>query len=245
LELAEREPIRIRDLLQLLFEAADADGCAGLASSARARYERAAGLARQLEDRAALTRAALGVGSTVVTAGRVDWELVALLEEAATVAIGEADRARLESRLAIELYWYEGGDPSRARSLVALRTAEHGDDPAALGVALHARQFTLRSPEHLDERIDIGERLLALAEGDRHGELAFQGAVWLAADVMRTGDLTGSAAWSSRSKQPLPGRTFPYSVGTPPSWPRSLPPWRAEWKRRTTSQKVPPPSAPG
>ncbi len=117
-------------------------------------------------------------------------ELVALLEEAATVAIGEADRARLESRLAIELYWYEGGEPSRARSLVALRTAEHGDDPAALGAALHARQFTLRSPEHLDERIDIGERLLALAEGDRHGELAFQGAVWLAADVIRAGDLT-------------------------------------------------------
>jgi DNA-binding CsgD family transcriptional regulator len=190
LELAGREPVRAQDLLQLLFEAADADRCAGLVSSARVRYERAAQIARQLEDRPALIRAALGIGSAVVTAGRVDWDLAALLEEAAKIATSQADRARLESRLAIELYWYEGGEPSRAQSLVALRTAERSNDPAALGVALHARQFTLRSREHLDERIDIGERLLALAHTDRHGELAFQGAVWLAADVMRAGDLT-------------------------------------------------------
>ena len=149
----------------------------------------AAGLARQRSDSALLARAVLGVGATVVTAGKVDWALVALLEEAETMVTNVADRARLQSRRAIELYWYGGGHDSRDQSRVALVTARVSRDKGALGVALHARQFTLRSPEHLDERVAIGERLIGLAGRGGHDDMSFQGTVWLAADVMRLGQL--------------------------------------------------------
>ena len=137
----------------------------------------------------------------MVTAGRVDWELVRLLEEAAERVVNAADLARLESRLAIELYWHAGGGASRTQSEQALRSAEQSRDAAALGVALHARQFTLRSPEHLEERIAIGDRLVSLAQGEGNAELAFQGRVWLAADVLRAADLARFERWSSRSRR--------------------------------------------
>jgi DNA-binding CsgD family transcriptional regulator len=190
LELADRRPPNDDDHLELLFEAAEADVCAGLGVSARARFERAAEIARQRQDADALTRAALGVGSAVVQSpGKVDWELVALLEQAAAAAVDDAARARLESRRAIELYWSEGGEPARADSRLALRIAERSGDQEALGVALVARQFTLRGPERLDERIATGERLLALAREWRHAELEFKGTLWLSVEVLITGDL--------------------------------------------------------
>ncbi len=83
-------------------------------------------------------------------------------------------------------------------------------DKGALCVALHARQFTLRSPEHLAERVAIGERLVELAGRGGHDDLSFQGTVWLAADVMRQGQLpryralVGSLeAMAARARRPL------------------------------------------
>jgi DNA-binding CsgD family transcriptional regulator len=156
---------------------------------ARSHYESAAALAHRNGDSAMLARAALGVGSTVVTAGKVDWPLVRLLQEADASTQDVAARASLQSRLAIELYWHQGSEPSRQRSLAALAAAEASGSDEALTVALHARQFTLRGPDHLHERIAIGERLTELAGGAGNTDLSFQGAVWLSADVLRRGDL--------------------------------------------------------
>jgi DNA-binding CsgD family transcriptional regulator len=189
LELTERAAVDPCQYMALLCEAADAEISAGAAAMARSHYESAADLARQNGDSAMLARAALGVGSTVVTAGKVDWPLVRLLQEADASTEDVAARASLQSRLAIELYWHQGSEPSRQRSLAALAAAEASGSDAALTVALHARQFTLRSPDHLDERIAIGERLTELAHGAGNTDLSFQGAVWLAADVLRRGDL--------------------------------------------------------
>ncbi len=194
----------------LLCDTADAEARAGRARAARAHYEMAADVARQQSDSALLARAVLGVGATVVTAGKVDWALVALLEEAETTVTNVADRARLQSRRAIELYWYGDGHASRDQSGVALVTARVSKDKDALGVALHARQFTLRSPEHLLERVAIGERLSELSVRGGQGDMSFQGAVWLAADVMRLGQLprfralVGSLeAMATRARRPL------------------------------------------
>lgn len=194
----------------LLCDTAEAEARAGDSLAARSHYEMAAELARQRQDGPLLARAALGVGSTVVTAGKVDWALVALLEEAETAVTDVADRARLQSRRAIELYWYDGGQASREQSRVALVTAKVSGDKGALGVALHARQFTLRSPEHLHERIGIGERLIELAGRGRHDDMSFLGTVGLAADVMRLGQLprfralVGSLeAMAARARRPL------------------------------------------
>jgi len=140
----------------------------------------------------------------------VDWPLVRLLEEADASARDLTTRASLQSRLAIELYWHQGGGPSRQRSLAALAAAEASGSTAALTVALHARQFTLRSPDHLDERIAIGERLTGLAASAGNTDLSFQGAVWLAADVLRRGDLlrfrslaAALEVLAARSQRPL------------------------------------------
>ena len=189
IELAERRPQDEEEHFALLVEAAEMDLAAGRTASARARFERGAGIARRLDGRA-LTRAALGVGSTVVSAAKVDWGLVALLEEATAAATEESDRARLQSRLAIELYWYEEGVPSRVQSLAALRTAEKAGDEEVLAAALQARQYTLRGPEGLEERIAIGEHLVTLTQHRRHSELGFQAALWLALDMMRTGNFS-------------------------------------------------------
>jgi tetratricopeptide (TPR) repeat protein len=175
--------------LALLLEAGEMQVCAGNSAAARSHFESAVAAARRLTDGASLARAVLGVGTTVVTAGRVDWPLVELLEEADRATGDGALRARVQSRLAIELYWFQGGDRSRALSAAALATAEASGDISAVGVALHARQFTLRSPDHLEERIDIGDRLLGLAQGTGDTDLSFLGTVWLAADVLRRGEL--------------------------------------------------------
>jgi len=210
LELTGQAPADSGEHMALLCEAADAEVSAGAAAVARSHYESAADLARRQGDGAMLGRAALGVGATVVTAGKVDWPLVRLLEEADASARDLTTRASLQSRLAIELYWHQGGGPSRQRSLAALAAAEASGSTAALTVALHARQFTLRSPDHLDERIAIGERLTGLAASAGNTDLSFQGAVWLAADVLRRGDLlrfrslaAALEVLAARSQRPL------------------------------------------
>ena len=210
LDLTERTVLDSDQQMTLRCEAADAQLSAGAAAAARSHYEAVADLARRHGDGAMFARAALGVGATVVTAGKVDWPLVELLEEADARTEDMVTRAGVQSRLAIELYWHEGSEPSRQRSLAALGTAEATGSKAALTVALHARQFTLRGPGHLNERIAIGERLTELATGAGNTNLSFQGAVWLAADVLRRGDLPrfrGLAealeAFAARTRRPL------------------------------------------
>lgn len=209
-ELAERALVDAAQYSALLCEAADAQVSAGAAAAARSHYESAADLARRHGDGAMLARAALGVGATVVTAAKVDWPLVQLLEEASAATEDAAVWVSLQSRLAIELYWHEGSVPSRLRSLAALSRAEASGNRAVLAVALHARQFTLRGPDRLDERIAIGERLTDLAVGAGDTDLSFQGAVWLAADVLRKGDLVrfrslaeALEALAGRTRRPL------------------------------------------
>ncbi len=209
LELAPAAGAAPASVLDLSFEAAGAELAAGALDRARTHFEAAARLARSAGDAAALARAALGAGDTVVTAGRVDWPLVELLEEAEAAADPEL-RARLHSRRAIELYWHQGSEASRRESAAALGAAEASGSALALAEALRSRQFTLRAPGFLAERIGIGQRLVALAQDTDQAELAFMGSVWLAADLMRQGEmvsvrrLVGSQeAAAARSGRPL------------------------------------------
>jgi DNA-binding CsgD family transcriptional regulator len=210
LDLAGRVDVDAEEYAALLCETADAEVEAGDAASARRHYETVADMAQRQKDGAMLARAALGAGSTVVTAGKVDWALVRLLERAGTLIGDEATRARLLSRRAIELYWHEGSEPSRELSLAALSSAEASGNREAIAVALHARQFTLRGPDHLEPRIAIGERLMELTARAGDTELSFHGAVWLAADVMRAGNLPrfrrltqSLEAMAARARRPL------------------------------------------
>ncbi|MEA3214030.1 MAG: hypothetical protein QOJ19_186, partial [Acidimicrobiia bacterium] len=196
--------------LALLLEAAEVAVRAGHRRTARGRFEEAADLARAGSDGKALADAALGVGATVVTAGIVDWPLVRLLEEAASLeGLDLAQRTALLSRMAVELYWQQG-NKSAELSGEALSVAERSGDDRAVGVALHARQFTLRGPGGLAERVEIGERLVALALRLDDLDLEFEAHAWLAADVLRAGDiarflteLQALERVAERSREPL------------------------------------------
>ncbi|HEX8769682.1 MAG TPA: helix-turn-helix transcriptional regulator, partial [Acidimicrobiales bacterium] len=134
---------------------------------------------------------ALGVGSTVVTAGKVDWPLVRLLERAAVLNSDDLGlHSELLSRLAIELYW-EHPEKARALGNEALEAAERSGDERVIGLALHGLQFSLRGPARLNERIAIGKRLAGLAAELADLDLSFEAHTWLAADILRRGDMAG------------------------------------------------------
>jgi DNA-binding CsgD family transcriptional regulator len=162
------------------------------------------------DETAQLVASICGVGATVVTAGIVDWPLVRLLEEAASLeGLDLAQRTALLSRMAVELYWQQG-NKSAELSGEALSVAERSGDDRAVGVALHARQFTLRGPGGLAERVEIGERLVALALRLDDLDLEFEAHAWLAADVLRAGDigrflteLQALERVAERSREPL------------------------------------------
>jgi DNA-binding NarL/FixJ family response regulator len=210
LELAERASLSAPEMLEVILDLAEAEHDAGLTKSARRHFERGAEIARSADLPSTLGRCALGVGTTVVSAGRVDWDLVRLLEEAASRASSGSERAVLGSRLAIELYWHDGGAPARVASRAALVSAEASGDQRAVGVALQSLQFTLRSPDHLLERVAIGERLVASTSDTGQHDLEFDGRLWLAADVLRAADVVrfrelvrSLEAISARTRLPL------------------------------------------
>src|SRR5207245_2843084 len=108
--LEETESTDGRSRCEVLLAMGDSQWRAGDHLPARATFEQAVGLARQLKDETLLARAALGFGTGFGGYGqtvRSNPTLIAYLEEALE-AIGPADnplRVRLLTRLAIDLYF--------------------------------------------------------------------------------------------------------------------------------------------
>jgi DNA-binding CsgD family transcriptional regulator len=75
-----------------------------------------------------------------------------------------------------------------------VRLAEQAGDTEALGAALIARQFTLRGPDFLDERLAAGRAVLDIATRLDEADLRFRAHQWLVPDRFQAGDLTGVAA---------------------------------------------------
>ena len=75
-----------------------------------------------------------------------------------------------------------------------MRLAEQAGDTEALGAALIARQFTLRGPDFLDERLAAGRAVLDIATRLDEADLRFRAHQWLVPDRFQAGDLTGVAA---------------------------------------------------
>ncbi len=94
-----------------------------------------------------------------------DHRLVALLDRARRQpGLPPGTQARLAARWAIATYWQPGGqEKSRRASATAVTLAEQAGDTEALGAALIARQFTLRGPGFLDERLAAGVAVLDIA----------------------------------------------------------------------------------
>ena len=134
----------------------------------------AAEIARELGSAEHLARAALGIGEQLIEGGRVDGQLLALLEEAIQRLGPEHGtlRVRLLARLSLELTFADEArrDPP---SMEAIRIARRLGDPGALGDALRARWMARWGPDGLEERSALAEELIAVAResGDREKEL--------------------------------------------------------------------------
>ncbi len=168
---------------------------AGRVDEARTEFAAVAAAAGVRGDPATLAEAALAVGDTVSEVA-ADAALLAVLDRAlAEPTVTAAVRAQLTARRAIATYWQPGGhDDSRTRSAAAVELAELAGDPRTLGAALIARQFTLRGPDRLEERIAVGAQVVDLAEHLGDDDLRFRAYQWLIPDRYQVGDIAAVAA---------------------------------------------------
>ena len=163
---------------------------AGQIEAARVHFESAADEAGRRGDGPSLAAGALAVGDTVAEVA-ADHRLVALLERALRhPGVPPGVQARLTARWAIATYWQPGGqDESRRASLAAVELGERAGDTEALGAALIARQFTLRGPDFLDDRLAAGAAVLDIATRLGDDDLRFRAHQWLAPDRFQAGAL--------------------------------------------------------
>ncbi len=168
---------------------------AGQVDQARDCFEAAAREAARTDDGVTLAASALAAGDTVAEVA-ADHRLVALLDLALRhPGVPPGPRARLTARRAIATYWQSGGqDESRRVSSQAVTLAEQAGDTEALGAALIARQFTLRGPGFLDDRLSAGLAVLGIAARLGDQDLLFRAHQWLVPDRFQTGALTEVAA---------------------------------------------------
>ncbi|HEX2125024.1 MAG TPA: AAA family ATPase [Thermoleophilaceae bacterium] len=165
---------------ELLLRLGDARWRAGDTRAARASFEEAVQLARRLGDGEMLARAALGYviglgGFLLFARFEVGATGVGLLEEALAALPAEDSplRARLLSRLAVEMYSSNEVERRLEVSTEAIEMARRLGDSEALVTALHARHWALGAPEMVHERLEKTEEMLAVAAELRNEELAF------------------------------------------------------------------------
>ena len=189
-DLDERDPVRAEVLLAL----GAARLRSGDARSADRLFEEVAELARALDDRDLLARAALGIAGLAVIVGPVRDRVRSLLEEAlAGVAPDSPLRPRLLARLAIEVYHVQPATLRQQLSADALAAGRRAGGPALLE-ALGARHVALWDPDHVEERLGIADELVAAASslGDREAQL--QGVNWRVVDLLELGQVEDARA---------------------------------------------------
>ena len=196
--LAPAPPHGAESRLDLLLAVGSAWLQAGDAQRTRERYGEAAELARALGRPAELVRAALGYGGSALWGNAPEARERALLEEA-EARLGEGPqslRAQLGARLAT-LRSY-GGDleEQRVPARAALAHARASGDADTLAEALHALHFVLRGPDHLEEREELAQELLALGVRE---EYTFAIRESLAADRLSRLDRAGCAEMLARA----------------------------------------------
>ena len=136
---------------------------AGCVADAREAFDQAARSARERGDSDQLSRAALGL-SAMGEAGRVNEQLIALIEEAIAL-VGEDDlarRAALLSALGRELYWLDPQQRSLAVVEEAIEIARRIGDDRALASALHREIFLPMGPEAGERRLEIANEMMEL-----------------------------------------------------------------------------------
>lgn len=194
--------------VDLLVALADAQMRAGDVPAGKRTSARAAALARDLGDATAFARAALARGAAI-SAGYVDPDLVAVLEEArsrladergreSAVAVTSAgsDAAALEARVLARLAsakqpaWDPRGPVALAREAIAL-LPEVG--PEVRLAVLHAAMGAMIDISHPLERRPLNEEAAQLATALGERDILFRTQLRLVFDHADAGDLVGAA----------------------------------------------------
>ena len=162
---------------------------AGEPEAARAAFSAARALALRGADDALLAEAALGFAGLGIAIVDLDAEAIARLEEALERVADGPLRSRVQSRLAVELYYAPDRTRSDAHSVDAVATARASGDTSAIASALSARHVTLWQPDRVEERLSVADEMIAAAReaGDRHAEL--QARNWRVADLFELGEM--------------------------------------------------------
>jgi DNA-binding SARP family transcriptional activator/tetratricopeptide (TPR) repeat protein len=166
---------------------------AGEPLSAREAFSAAAQLARSRNDPTLLAEAALGFAGLGIAIVDLDAETIARLEEALEALDRDAAilRSRVQSRLAVELYYAPDRHRSESLSGMAVAAARAAGDAGALASALNARHVALWRPDRIDERLATAGAMMAAAReaGEPHHEL--QARNWRVTDLFERGDMPG------------------------------------------------------
>ncbi|MDQ3932206.1 MAG: hypothetical protein M3252_05150 [Actinomycetota bacterium] len=189
---ALRDPLAPEDVdrrLTVLLGLGRAQQRAGSSEEVRDTFTRAAELARAHERAERLAEATLGRAEAWVVWDS-EGQLIGPLEEALErLPEGPSSlRARVLARLAQALY-AQGSEQRRQRLMRdAEEVARHSGDAAALAEVLLAKR-PLLGPDDLEERLRVGEELIAI--GERTGDLrrAADGHGWRLVDVLESGDI--------------------------------------------------------
>lgn len=179
----------------LLLGLGESQARAGDLPTAKESFRAAAALAKRLELREALARAALGYGGRFVWArAGSDPNIVPLLRDALS-ELGKEDsdlRARVLARLAGALRDQPTGEERNSFSWEAMEIARRIGDPASLAYTLDARFAAIWEPDSLDERLAISAELVRVAQESGELERALQGHHYRVIGLMERGDVTGA-----------------------------------------------------
>ncbi len=141
-----------------------------------------------------LARVALGFttgfGGVAATGGKEDFFIIGLLEEA-LAALGDEDsglRARVLSRLALEIYYSHDTKRITHLSQEAVQVARRVHDTTALAYTLYARHTVRALPEQVEERLAISSEIVRLATEAGDKELALRGQRLRLCDLLELGD---------------------------------------------------------
>ena len=162
---------------------------AGEPEAARAAFSAARALALRRADDALLAEAALGFAGLGIAIVDLDPEAITRLEEALERVEDGPLRARVQARLAVELYYAPDRTRSDLHSAAAVAATRASGDTGALASALSARHVALWRPDRIEERLSVADEMIAAARGasDRHAEL--QARNWRVADLFELGEM--------------------------------------------------------
>ncbi|HKH22129.1 MAG TPA: protein kinase [Solirubrobacterales bacterium] len=176
---------------ELLLSLGGAEAKSARVADAREAFERAAESARRLDDTDKLVGAAIGI-AMMSDAGRLDEELLALLDEALDRIGSErtARRAALLSAKSAEMYWVDN-DLAESERLVdeAIEIAREVDAPTTLAAALHRKVFIPTGPLAPRERRAIADEMIELGEGCGDREAVLRGHAYRLWSSLELGDV--------------------------------------------------------